>query len=270
MYVEEAIDTASRAEPHLLGVAMLIYAISVLIAATRWLIASRHPLTLSSLIAFSEAVLVGTFFNNLISFYGISGELGRIAWASIKTRAPYARLTAGAIGERLTEALVALAYVLTISWAVGLKIPVFINVRDRAREALEVLRELSRRPADMAMLLATSLAIYVLDTARIAVVAMSFGIEVTLPLAMTLTIVGVLSRFAPIPAGAGVFEGGFVGVMVAFGYGARDGVMLAIGERIVSTIMPSAAGGLIVLRSGGIAAFRSVVRRMKGEDSVRN
>lgn len=270
MDIEGTVEVVSSAAPHLLGVAICIYAISVLIASARWLIASRHPLSLSSITSFSEAILVGTFFNNLISFYGVSGELGRIAWASLRTRASYSRLLAGALSERLTEAVVALFYLLIVSSMIGIKVPLFASIRVRMSEAKESIRELLNRPRDLMLLLLASVAIYALDTARILFIAMSFGIEMSVTIAMTLTLIGVVSRFVPIPAGAGVLEGGFVGTMTAFGYSVREGVMVVIGERLISTLLPSALGGLIVLRSGGVAAFKAIVRGMKNEGGVRH
>ncbi|MEM1712478.1 MAG: lysylphosphatidylglycerol synthase domain-containing protein, partial [Acidilobaceae archaeon] len=124
-------------------------------------------------------------------------------------------------------------------------------------------------PKAFSSILILSASMWLLDSLRIFVVGLSLGIYMSLGLAIVLTITHILSRFSPIPAGLGVLEGGFIGIMTLAGYSVTDALLVVTGERIVSTIIPTSIGGLIVFYRGGLGVLRTAIRGVRVEDSSR-
>ncbi|MEM1939495.1 MAG: lysylphosphatidylglycerol synthase domain-containing protein [Acidilobaceae archaeon] len=272
--IDVVLSVASRASLYFLMLAMIVYFISVLISSLRWLIASRLDIKFSNVLALSEALLVGTFVNNLLSFYNIAGEAARVGWASLRVRSSSSsKLLAGALAERATELIVAIPYISLAVYS-GFKFTLLtlastIGFRGYALGVLSALKDLISNPKAFFSILILSASMWLLDSLRIFVVGLSLGIYMSLGLAIVLTITHILSRFSPIPAGLGVLEGGFIGIMTLAGYSVTDALLVVTGERIVSTIIPTSIGGLIVFYRGGLGVLRTAIRGVRVEDSSR-
>ncbi|MEM4558352.1 MAG: lysylphosphatidylglycerol synthase domain-containing protein [Acidilobaceae archaeon] len=272
--IDVVLSVASRASLYFLMLAMIVYFISVLISSLRWLIASRLDIKFSNVLALSEALLVGTFVNNLLSFYNIAGEAARVGWASLRVRSSSSsKLLAGALAERATELIVAILYISLAVYS-GFKFTLLIlastiGFRGYALGVLSALKDLISNPKAFSSILILSASMWLLDSLRIFVVGLSLGIYMSLGLAIVLTITHILSRFSPIPAGLGVLEGGFIGFMTLAGYSVTDALLVVTGERIVSTIIPTSIGGLIVFYRGGLGVLRTAIRGVRVEDSSR-
>ncbi|MEM4656564.1 MAG: lysylphosphatidylglycerol synthase domain-containing protein [Acidilobaceae archaeon] len=272
--IDVVLSVASRASLYFLMLAMIVYFISVLISSLRWLIASRLDIKFSTVLALSEALLVGTFVNNLLSFYNIAGEAARVGWASLRVRSSSSsKLLAGALAERATELIVAILYISLAVYS-GFKFTLLIlastiGFRGYALGVLSALKDLISNPKAFSSILILSASMWLLDSLRIFVVGLSLGIYMSLGLAIVLTITHILSRFSPIPAGLGVLEGGFIGFMTLAGYSVTDALLVVTGERIVSTIIPTSIGGLIVFYRGGLGVLRTAIRGVRVEDSSR-
>ncbi|MEM2224185.1 MAG: lysylphosphatidylglycerol synthase domain-containing protein [Acidilobaceae archaeon] len=272
--IDVVLSVASRASLYFLMLAMIVYFISVLISSLRWLIASRLDIKFSNVLALSEALLVGTFVNNLLSFYNIAGEAARVGWASLRVRSSSSsKLLAGALAERATELIVAILYISLAVYS-GFKFTLLIlastiGFRGYALGVLSALKDLISNPKAFSSILILSASMWLLDSLRIFVVGLSLGIYMSLGLAIVLTITHILSRFSPIPAGLGVLEGGFIGIMTLAGYSVTDALLVVTGERIVSTIIPTSIGGLIVFYRGGLGVLRTAIRGVRVEDSSR-
>ncbi|MEM0491788.1 MAG: lysylphosphatidylglycerol synthase domain-containing protein [Acidilobaceae archaeon] len=272
--IDVVLSVASRASLYFLMLAMIVYFISVLVSSLRWLIASRLDIKFSNVLALSEALLVGTFVNNLLSFYNIAGEAARVGWASLRVRSSSSsKLLAGALAERATELIVAILYISLAVYS-GFKFTLLIlastiGFRGYALGVLSALKDLISNPKAFSSILILSASMWLLDSLRIFVVGLSLGIYMSLGLAIVLTITHILSRFSPIPAGLGVLEGGFIGIMTLAGYSVTDALLVVTGERIVSTIIPTSIGGLIVFYRGGLGVLRTAIRGVRVEDSSR-
>jgi uncharacterized membrane protein YbhN (UPF0104 family) len=258
-----------RSNASFLALAILVYLLSLLVSAFRWLTASRLSYSTFNIVGASESLLVGIFVNNLLTFYNVTGELARIGWASLRLRVESARLLVGALAERASELPVALLY---LSLSTGslfklslLSLAVTPSLKSYASGMFKAVRDLASSPSRLALVLLLSLTIWVLDTTRILLVASAFNVSLALTAALGLTVIHVASRFSPIPAGVGVLEGGFIGYLRLLGVPLGDATLIVLGERFVSTLIPTVAGAILVLYRGGISVLRASIRGVSVE-----
>ncbi len=258
-----------RSNASFLALAILVYILSLLVSAFRWLTASRLSYSTFNIVGASESLLVGIFVNNLLTFYNVTGELARIGWASLRLRVESARLLVGALAERASELPVALLY---LSLSTGslfklslLSLAVTPSLKSYASGMFKAVRDLASSPSRLALVLLLSLTIWVLDTTRILLVASAFNVSLALTAALGLTVIHVASRFSPIPAGVGVLEGGFIGYLRLLGVPLGDATLIVLGERFVSTLIPTVAGAILVLYRGGISVLRASIRGVSVE-----
>lgn len=266
--VSQLITVLYRVDLKLLALAFLVYAFSLIIGSLRWSLASGIEVRVSNIMRLCESLLVGVFVNNIITFYNITGEFGRILWASGRLKIDSSRLLVGALAERASEIPVVLAYVFIIA-PHGLKLAFLGSLqvrglRDYSQGVLRAFKDLTSNPLKLLTLTALSLLIYVLDTIRIYVIGAAFGVNLTLTVALALTIIHIISRFSLTPAGLGVLEGGFAGYMVISGYSLADITFVILGERLVSTVVPTVVGGLIVARKGGLSMLKQAMGGVRG------
>ncbi len=266
--VSQLITVAYRMDLKLLIVALLLYAFSLVISSLRWSLASGVEAGVLNVLRLCESLLVGVFVNNIITFYNITGEFGRILWASGRLKIDSSRLLVGALAERASEIPVALAYIFLIA-PHGLKLAFMGSLqvrglRDYSKGVLKALKDLTSNPLKLLVLTVFSLSIYLLDTARIYTVGAAFGVNITLTVALALTIIHIISRFSLTPAGLGVLEGGFAGYMIISGYSLADATLVILGERFVSTVVPTIVGGLIVAQKGGLSVLKHAMDGVKG------
>lgn len=258
-----------RSNASFLALAILVYISSLLVSAFRWLTASRLSYSTFNIVGASESLLVGIFVNNLLTFYNVTGELARIGWASLRLRVESARLLVGALAERASELPVALLY---LSLSTGslfklslLSLAVTPSLKSYASGMFKAVRDLASSPSRLALVLLLSLTMWVLDTIRILLVASAFNVSLALTAAIGLTVIHVASRFSPTPAGVGVLEGGFIGYLRLLGVPLGDATLIVLGERFVSTLIPTVAGALLVLHRGGIRVLRASIRGVSVE-----
>jgi uncharacterized membrane protein YbhN (UPF0104 family) len=258
-----------RSNASFLALAILVYLLSLLVSAFRWLTASRLSYSTFNIVGASESLLVGIFVNNLLTFYNVTGELARIGWASLRLRVESARLLVGALAERASELPVALLY---LSLSTGslfklslLSLAVTPSLKSYASGMFKAVRDLASSPSRLALVLLLSLTLWVLDTTRILLVASAFNVSLALTAALGLTVIHVASRFSPIPAGVGVLEGGFIGYLRLLGVPLGDATLIVLGERFVSTLIPTVAGAILVLYRGGISVLRASIRGVSVE-----
>lgn len=263
-----------RANVELLALALAIYTLSLIFSSLRWLTASRIQYTIANVMGAVESLLVGIFVNNLATFYNITGEVTRVAWASLRLRVGSSRLLVGALAERASEVPVALLYIVFSATPILklslVAIPLIAIVKSYVSSMLRALRDLASSPSRLALVLALSLALWLLDTLRIMVVASAFNVKLEFTVALGLTVIHVTSRFSPIPAGLGVLEGGFAGYLKLAGIPLSDSALVILGERLISTIIPTTIGGLIVFYRGGLGILKSAVRGVLLESGYGN
>lgn len=268
--LEETIRVLSGASPQLLILATLVYFFSICLAGLRWTLATR--VSLNNLWALVEALFVGTFVNNVLSFSGAAGEVSRVGWAKLRTDIPLHKLVAGALAERALDFLMGAVYLLIAAQFLKTVLPVFLLRRtgDQVRQIARAAREIASEPKLLLLILLLSVSIWILDSLRLLLISLSFGAQVSFLLAATLTLIGVLVRLIPVPAGLGFMEGGFAGAMIAYGLSVGEVASIIIAERFITTLLPSLAGGLLVLYRGGLAALKLATRRESLEDSLRD
>jgi uncharacterized membrane protein YbhN (UPF0104 family) len=63
----------------------------------------------------------------------------------------------------------------------------------------------------------------------------------------------------------GVLEGGFIGYLRLLGVPLGDATLIVLGERFVSTLIPTVAGAILVLHRGGISVLRASIRGVSVE-----
>ncbi len=262
--VEYAGLVLERSEASFLVLAALLYALSLLVSAVRWLIASRLPCSSSNIVGVVESLLVGIFVNNLLTFYNVTGELARVGWASLRLRVESARLLAGALAERVSELPVALLY-LSLSTGGILKLSLLglaiaYGLKGYISGVAGAARDLASSPSRLLLVLILSLTIWILDTSRIITVASAFNVDLAFTTALGLTVIHVVSRFSPTPAGIGVLEGGFIGYLKLVGVPLSDATLIVLGERLISTIIPTLTGAILVFYRGGVSVLRVAIK----------
>lgn len=262
-----------RADVALLSLALAVYLVSLLVFALRWLTASRVPYSRFNVIGAMEALLVGILVNNIATFYNVMGEIARIGWASLRLRVGSARLLSGALAERASEIPVALLYIILASspiFKLALLASIPYTFKSYVNSVLKASRELASSPLHLTLVILLSSIIWVLDTLRITIVAHAFNVNISLTTALTLTVIHVISRFSFTPAGLGVLEGGFIGYLKLQGIPLADASLVVLGERLVSTVIPSALGALIVVYRGGLGVLKSSIKGVSLEGSHGN
>jgi len=287
-YIAEAIDILSKSDKRLVLLAIATYYFSVLVYAYRWrLILGRMDIKLSIPRA-SLAYLMGVFVNNISPSMKAGGEIVRIAYAYVETRAPLTSIVNSVVFERITESIpVAALALITIVFeaamgstpvyhmaAVGLLAAVvYFGAKywDRALEyALDKLKARDRLHledshavrvlmADRLLFLAAttlSAVVWILDALRLYIIALAVGWHASfIRMIMASILYLVIGFLALTPGGLGIVEGGLAAVFTALGAPPGKALAIVFIERLISYALATATGGLALSLGGGRQAW---------------
>jgi uncharacterized protein (TIRG00374 family) len=287
-YVREAIDILSRADKRLVFLAVAIYYFSVLIYAYRWHIILEKMRIRLGIGRASLAYLMGVFVNNITPSMKAGGEIIRVAYAYVVTRAPLTSLVNSVVFERITESIpvTALALIAILFEAAMGSTPVYhiivlgllaaavyfgVKYWDRVLEyALDRLKARDKFPINGShavrvlmsdkplFIIATILStiVWVFDALRLYIISLAVGWHASFVRMIMASILYLVIGFVALtPGGLGIVEGGLAAVFAALGAPPGKALAIVFIERLISYALATATGGLALSLGGGRQAW---------------
>ena len=294
----DAFSLAATIDVGVLALVIAIYLASVGVYAARlYLILRRLGIRCSyfdCVIAYMISILV----NNVTPAAKAGGEFARVAYISSRAGLQSTALLINAVAyERVTEAiavaLLALYAVLTgiasnmrPLWGLALVTVAGLVVVERYWDRLlEVAaRRLPQRYSDMLGLVEAargmqmrrllrdrvllpvavtlSLLVWVMDAARIRLIALGLGYSLSLDAAIVVSLLYLaVGLVAVTPGGLGIVEGGLAAALASMGIPLSGAVAVTLIERLISYGLGTALGLLALLSTGGRGAWRRLRSR---------
>jgi len=269
-------NVLARARLPFVGFALLLYAISVPVAALRWRAVLRgldQRLPLGRLVLVN---LAGVFVNNVTPARA-AGELCRIV--ALTRMRLNAVTSAASVGyERLSElpAVVALVLVATLSlpragvtpaWTLTAAVVVVALVAIGVLHLLRVggqwterLRAVRIAPSALVASAAISVLLWTLDVVRLRIAAATMRAPIGLTQAAALSAITVAAGWVPTIGGLGAIEGGMVGGLIAFGVTPVDAAAVTAIERAISYGVATIAGAGALSLLGGRSLWNAARR----------
>ncbi|NJD99237.1 flippase-like domain-containing protein [Thermococcus sp. LS1] len=268
---------------HYLALALFTYYISVVLYAIRWKLVLRGMGKEVPLFELVKAILASIFMNNITPMSRSGGELLRITWISRRSKVPVGISTVSIIYERILETvpvfvlfLIGMLYfsampdvlfligiagvaAIWIKWDsfVSLSLKIFkTSVSEEEMKKILSLRD--RHNITLAGILLSS-AVWILDVARLKLITLAFGFDLSLSLIAVISIANLLlGLVAFTPGGIGIIEGGLVGTLTHFGIPVGFAVSITLLERFVSYVLSSLVGFIVLLTSGGREVWKAL------------
>ena len=276
--IARSLERLSTARPAYAAAALLLYAISVVIAGARWRGFLRALGGEVSVVRATLATLGGIAAGNLTPAPG--GEACRIGLVRLGGRATWHQATIAAMWDRLSEvppvlvltgmALFAVTPLLArwphaavVSAAVAIGAGVGAIALWRFRHARGSVAQWRRRLLPQrvsAGLFAAGVGysslLWLQDFLRLTCVTLAFNVVLSPTKIATLSIVAMLGGAVPGLAGLGPVEGGLVAGLAAFGVDVPTAAAVTLLERAISYGMSTAAGGIAIAVLGGRSVWR--------------
>ncbi|NJE06449.1 flippase-like domain-containing protein [Thermococcus sp. M36] len=266
-----------------IALALVTYYVSVLLYALRWRLILRGIGREAPMGELVKAIMASIFMNNVTPMSRGGGELLRIAWVSRRVNIPAGMSAVSIVYERILETipvmvlfLVGLTYFSSepaVPVAIGaagialiwIKWDSFVRVSLRVFRTEATPEELKRITALRSLhninlaAVGLSSAVWVLDVVRLKLITLAFGLSLSWGLVAVVSVANlVLGLMAFTPGGIGIIEGGLVGTLIHFGLPSTLAVSVTLLERLVSYVISSAVGFLVLLTSGGVEIWRAL------------
>ncbi len=283
-------EAAARADSAFIALALLAYAVSVVIVALRWRVVlsgvTRKQAPLGPLVL---ATLASGFVNNVTPAGRLSGEACRIV-ALVRLRlASKSRATAIIAYERFSEAPAILGLAIATLLVVGrfpraralqtpsllmsvlaavaavgcivavlMRVPQLAHPLRRLRDRWRTLGSIAIRPSALATSAILSAVIWSLDVVRVRLVAAAFHAPIGLTETATLTAITIVAGFVPTIGGLGAVEGGLIAGMIGLGIAPADAVAITAVERGISYGLATLLGAGSLSLLGGRSLWNAV------------
>lgn len=263
--------------------AIAVYFTSSLVWGARWYIILRRLGSRASFSNVYTAIMGGIFFNNITPTLKMGGEGFRAAWLRLTEGVPTERSLLSILYERITEvpgvvvvALIAILYGLGGYLGIpklALLAPLAFStswLRDKLEEVKGRLHgDVSSLLKDTRLTLETttlSILLWLMDITRFYLIAHAVGAALSFGEASLLSISYLILSFGPTPAGVGFVEGGMTGLLVGLGVPLERAGLVVLGERLVSSVLSSLVGLILVMLRGGVKLFKQASRMARGEE----
>ncbi len=285
-FVESArqyFSVVSTASLGYLALAFVTYYVSVFIYGIRWKLVLRNVGRDAPLGELVKAILASIFMNNVTPMSRSGGELLRMAWVSKRANIPAGISAVSIIYERILETipvfvlfLVGMTYFSTeplpfVILGIGgialiwLKWDSFVRLSLRlfkTRVTPEEMKKISSLKSrhNLNMLgIALSSTVWLLDVARLKLIALAFGLNLAWSFIAVVSIANLFfGLIAFTPGGIGIIEGGLVGTLTYFGVPTVFAVSITLLERFVSYVASSIVGFAVLLTSGGVEIWKAL------------
>ena len=269
-------------------IAIALYFGSSLLWGVRWWLILRRLGDHVSYWDAYTAIMGGILFNNITPSLKMGGETFRAAWVWLTDRVPLDRTILSIFYERLTEVpgvslvaiiavssglidivhashpLLAFASTVTMGLGLGWIRDLWRDVRERvSTDARVLVRDVKLTSISVTI----GVLIWLQDITRFYLIGRAVGLNLSLGEASILSISYLVLGMTPTPAGVGFVEGGLTSILLAMGYPLDKIALLVVGERLISSVMSSLVGLVLILTRGGAKMLREasrIARSMKG------
>ncbi|ASI99016.1 lysylphosphatidylglycerol synthase transmembrane domain-containing protein [Thermococcus celer] len=267
----------------LLGIALALYYTSTLIYALRWKIVLAGMGRDLPLLDLLKVTLSSIFVNNVTPMSRGGGEILRVTWVSKKHQIPIALSTISIVYERIVEIVPVMfllllgityfaAQVLSIAalfmlfilliwlkWEEFIRISVKILKIQLTQEELLKISELKRKPSLNILAVGLSSMVWILDIARLKLIALAFGWDPNIGLLALISLANLLfGLMAFTPGGVGIVEGGLFGTLTYFGIPSTLAISVTLIERFISYVLSTIVGFLVLIGSGGVELWKAL------------
>ena len=291
--IRAAIERLSAAEPAFLLGALALYVGSLFIAGARWRLFVRALGGQVGVRGATLAITAAIAVNNLTPSSRLGGEACRVTLVRMRCGTGWREATTAAVWDRVSELPCMAVLAVASAWAIRGMTPAWRAAALVLAAALGIAlaavgwRQLhGRGPAGtrwtkllafdrvtarvFAIGVAWSVALWLQDVVRLAVVARAFGVSLTAEGVALLSILTVVGGFAPTVGGVGAVEGGLVAGLMALGVDPPAAIAITAGERAISYGFATAAGVVVIATQGGHSLWATVrSRRMAaGEEQT--
>ncbi len=293
VWIRESLSHVLAAESMYAFCAFLSYIASIFLYALRWAIVLKNrriPYKFYDVIA---SYYISILVNNLTPSTRAGGEFIRVAYIHIKSRARILDLVNTIAFERITEAVPVVGITIIAiglgiiaggkiyTLAAGLLVIIILSIlsmkywdklmdyiikRLEKRIPREKLQQPSFKLKDLlgnryltVTAIAISTLVWILDLARIYLVALSVGVTLSIPVLLSVTVSYILlGVFSITPGGLGIVEGGLTGILVALGIDPSRALAITIIERTITFLVASGISLIVLGLAGGSKLWRNL------------
>ena len=270
------VDALAAANPLDVLLAIILYAVSVPLAAFRWQAVLRGLHVQAPLGRLMLTNLAAICVNNLTPSARLGGEACRVLVVVRRRMTSTTTAVLSIVYERLSEIPAVASLVIVALVMAGRGLPratpvgvtaavvlvavlaaVALRVAPMIRKRLQEVATARVAPAVFGVAAAVSVAVWGLDVMRLRAAASAVGAPLTVAQAITLSAITVAAGLVPSIGGLGVIEGSLVGGLVAFGVRPADAAAITAIERAISYGLASVAGAGALSALGGRALWRA-------------
>ena len=271
------VDALAAANPLDVLLAIILYAVSVPLAAFRWQAVLRGLHVQAPLGRLMLTNLAAICVNNLTPSARLGGEACRVLVVVRSRMTSTTTAVLSIVYERLSEIPAVASLVIVALVMAGRGLPrratpvgvtaavvlvavlaaVALRVAPMIRKRLQEVATARVAPAVFGVAAAVSVAVWGLDVMRLRAAASAVGAPLTVAQAVTLSAITVAAGLVPSIGGLGVIEGSLVGGLVAFGVRPADAAAITAIERAISYGLASVAGAGALSALGGRALWRA-------------
>ena len=270
------VDALAAANPLDALLAIILYAVSVPLAAFRWQAVLRGLHVQAPLGRLMLTNLAAICVNNLTPSARLGGEACRVLVVVRSRMTSTTTAVLSIVYERLSEIPAVASLVIVALVMAGRGLPratpvgvtaavvlvavlaaVALRVAPMIRKRLQEVATTRVAPAVFGVAAAMSVAVWGLDVMRLRAAASAVGAPLTVAQAITLSAITVAAGLVPSIGGLGVIEGSLVGGLVAFGVRPADAAAITAIERAISYGLASVAGAGALSALGGRALWRA-------------
>jgi uncharacterized membrane protein YbhN (UPF0104 family) len=273
--VTSAFHQVTSLAPAVVALAAALYAANVVFCALRWRAALWALGEEVSVRTTTLGTLCSVFVNN-VTPGRVAGEMFRVGWLKHREGIELARGTASVAVDRLTDlvpiGLIGLlslptlrpyieqlsAPLILVAALTGIALVVVVVTRRvptlKARLAqvrTHIVGRVEKRARKLAIAILLAALAWLLDLARLSLIAHAFGFELGVPEAAMLVVMIIVGSLVPTVGGLGAVEGALAGALVWLGAPTDTALAITLVERAISYGLSTAAGGLTLLLLGG-------------------
>ncbi|WP_010480103.1 lysylphosphatidylglycerol synthase transmembrane domain-containing protein [Thermococcus zilligii] len=268
--------------PYLL-LAIFVYYLSVLIYALRWKLVLRGMGKDVPFLELVKSLLASIFMNNVTPMSRSGGEVLRIAWISMRGKVPAGLSAMSIVYERILEAVPVFILFLVgmfcfssmpgflfvlgllgialvwIRWEDFVRVSLRLFKASVSEEELAQILSLKRRRGLTLAGILLSSVIWILDVVRLKLITLALGLHIGVLALVIISIASLLLGLVALtPGGVGIIEGGLVGTLVHFGLPPAMAVSVTLLERLVSYVLSTVVGFVVLVTSGGMEIWRAL------------
>lgn len=280
----EYASAVENASLRYLALAFITYYTSVFLYAVRWKLILGGIDRDAPLMELVKAIMASIFMNNVTPLSRSGGEILRVAWVSKRADIPSGVSAASIVYERILETVpvfllflagishfssgesillvllgIAGVFAMWIKWDSFVKLSLRLFRANVSDEEMEKISNLRKMHSINLAAIALSSSVWLLDVTRLKLIGLAFGINLPWAVVALVSIANLLLGLVAItPGGVGIIEGGLVGALTYFGIPMAMALPMTLLERLVSYVVSTIVGFLVLLASGGSEIWKAL------------